>query len=68
MIAADRQRLRVRQRQLEFACEFVHPHVGNVVVPGEKTRGKSALQQYVAVLTFPRFSLPAPVLNAPASG
>jgi hypothetical protein len=31
-------------------------------VPGEEMRGNSAVQQNAAVLTFPRFSLPAPVL------
>jgi hypothetical protein len=48
MIAADRERLGIRQRQLELARQFVHAHGGNVgdkprissvvfVVPGEKT-------------------------------
>ena len=52
MIAADRQRLGIGQRLLEFARQFVHAHGGNVGdkprnsdrVPGEKTGGNSALQ------------------------
>src|SRR5689334_10157764 len=64
MVPPDRQRLRIRQRQLKLACQFVHPHgVKCRGGAGRKKGGKVSTAAFVALLSFPRFSLPAPLTS-----